>query len=54
MKELNFMFGKEGTDIIEKWIVEKLRTSFKLKQQFKITFAEAVAMIKTQAKQLCQ
>jgi len=53
-KGLIFMFGEEGTDIIEKWIVEKLRMSFKLKQQFKITFAEAVAMIKAQAKQLCQ
>jgi hypothetical protein len=53
-KELSFMFGEEGTDIIEKWIVEKLRMSFKLKQQFKITFSEAVAMIKAQAKQLCQ
>jgi len=49
-KGLIFVFGEEGTDLIEKWIVEKLRTSFDLKQQFKITFAEAVAMIKAQAK----
>jgi len=53
-KGLIFIFGEEGTDLIEKWIVEKLRTSFDLKQQSKITFAEAVAMIKAQAKQLCQ
>ena len=53
-KGLIFIFGEEGTDIIEKRIVEKLRTSFDLKQQSKITFAEAVAMIKAQAKQLCQ
>ena len=52
-KGLIFIFGEEGTDLIEKWIVEKLRTSFGLKQQSKITFAEAVAMIKAQAKQLC-
>lgn len=53
-KGLIFIFGEEGTDLIEKWIVEKLRTSFDLKQQSKTTFAEAVAMIKAQAKQLCQ
>ena len=53
-KGLIFIFGEEGTDLIEKWIVEKLRMSFNLKQQSKITFAEAVTMIKAQAKQLCQ
>jgi len=52
-KGLNFMFGEEGTDLIEKWIVEKLRISFNLKPQFKITLAEAVAMIKAQAKESC-
>lgn len=53
-KGLIFVFGEEGTDIIEKRIVEKLRTSFDLKHQSKITFVEAVAMIKAQAKQLRQ
>ena len=53
-KGLIFIFGEEGTDLIEKWIVEKLRTSFDLKQQSEIAFAEAVAMTKAQAKQLCQ
>jgi hypothetical protein len=53
-KGLISMFGEEGTDLIEKWIVEKLRTSFNLKQQFNTAFAEAVAMIKAQPKQLCQ
>jgi len=53
-KGLISIFGEEGPDLIEKWIVEKLRTSFDLKQQSKITFAEAVAMIKAHAKQLCQ
>lgn len=51
---LTLMFGEEGTDLIEKWIVEKLRTSFNLKRQSKITFVEAVVMIKAQGKQLCQ
>jgi hypothetical protein len=49
-KGLIFMFGEEGTGLIEKWIVEKLRMSFNLKQQFKITFAKAVAMIKAKQK----
>lgn len=43
---LTLMFGEEGADIIENWIVEKLRMSFNMKHRSKITFAEAIAMIK--------
>lgn len=44
---LNLMFGEEGADIIEKWIIEKLKTSFHLTNQSKITFAKAIRIIKS-------
>ena len=47
---LTSMFGEEGADIIEKWIIEKLRTSFDLKPRSKITFAKALDMIKARQK----
>ena len=47
---LTLMFGEEGADIIEKWIVEKLRMSFDLKQRSKVTFANAIDMIKARQK----
>lgn len=47
---LTTMFGEEGTHIIERWIIEKLRTSFDLKQRSKITLAEAIAMTKASEK----
>jgi len=43
---LTLMFGEEGADIIEKWIIEKLKANFHLKQQSEITFAKAIDMIK--------
>jgi hypothetical protein len=46
---LTLMFGEEGADIIEKWIVEKLKMGFNLKHQSKITFAKAINMIKARA-----
>jgi len=45
-KGLILIFGEKGADIIEKWIIEKLKISFNLKQRSKITFAGAIAMIK--------
>jgi len=50
LKGLDLMFGEQGKDLIEKWIVEKLKITFNLKQQSKITFTKAVEMIKTHAK----
>jgi len=47
---LTSMFGEEGADIIEKWIIEKLKISFHLKQQSEITFAKAIDMIKARQK----
>lgn len=47
---LTLMFGEEGADIIENWIVEKLRMTFHLKQRSKITFANAIDMIKARQK----
>ena len=47
---LTLMFGEEGADIIERWIVEKLRMTFHLKHRSNITFAEAIAMIKARQK----
>jgi len=49
LKGLDSMFGEQGKDLIEKWIVEKLKITFNLKQQSKITFAKAVEMIKAHA-----
>jgi len=49
-KGLALIFGEKGADIIEKWIVEKLRRSFNLKHPSKITFVEAVKMVKTRQK----
>lgn len=49
-KGLTLMFGEEGADIIEGWIIEKLRVSFDLKQQSKITFAKAIDMINARQK----
>lgn len=51
-KGLNSIFGEEGADTIGKWIIRKLRMSFYLKQRSKITFAEAIAMIKAVQKNL--
>lgn len=45
-KGLNSIFGEEGTYIIERWILKKLKMGFDLKQRSKITFAEAIATIK--------
>ncbi len=47
---LTLMFGEEGADMIENWIVEKLRMTFHLKQRSKITFANAIDMIKARQK----
>jgi len=47
---LALIFGEEGADIIEKWIIEKLRMSFDLKQRSKMTFAKAIDMIKARQK----
>lgn len=47
---LTLMFGEEGADIIEKWIIEKLKISFHLKQRSEITFAKAIDMIKASQK----
>ena len=47
---LTLMFGGEGAGIIEKWIIEKLKMSFDLKQQSKITFAKAIDTIKARQK----
>jgi hypothetical protein len=47
---LTLMFGQEGADIIEKWIIEKLKMGFNLKQPSKITFAKAIDMIKARQK----
>lgn len=43
---LTLMFGEKGADIIENWIIEKLKMSFNLEEQSKITFAKAIDMIK--------
>lgn len=43
---LNSIFGKEGTNLIDRWIVEKLKRNFALKAQSKISLAEAIAKIK--------
>ncbi|MDI6847718.1 MAG: hypothetical protein QMD23_06270 [Candidatus Bathyarchaeia archaeon] len=48
---LILMFGEEGADIIEKWIIEKLKMSFDLKQRSKITLAKAIDMIKARQKE---
>jgi len=45
-KGLNSIFGEEGTYIIERWILEKLKMGFDLKQRSKITFTEAITTIK--------
>ena len=47
---LTLMFGEEGADVIEKWVVEKLKMSFNLKRQSKITFAKAIDIIKARQK----
>jgi hypothetical protein len=47
---LTLMFGEEGADMIENCIVEKLRMTFHLKHRSKITFANAVDMIKARQK----
>jgi len=47
---LTLMFGEEGADIIERWIVEKLRMTFNLKHRSKTTFASAIGMIKARQK----
>lgn len=47
---LTLMFGEEGADIIEKWIIKKLKMSFDLKHQSKITFAKAIDTIKARQK----
>ena len=47
---LILMFGEEGADIIENWIIEKLKMSFNLKQRSKITFANAIDRIKARQK----
>jgi hypothetical protein len=44
---LTLMFGDEGADIIEKWIIEKLKTSFHLEHQSDIKFAKAIDIIKS-------
>lgn len=45
-KGLNSIFGEEGARIIEKWILQKLGISFELKVGSKLTFFEAIAIIK--------
>jgi hypothetical protein len=44
---LILMFGEEGANIIEKWIIEKLGQSFHLEKQPEMTFAKAINTIRT-------
>jgi hypothetical protein len=46
-KGLSLIFGEEGADVVEKWIVQKLTMKFELKQESKLTLAEAITMIRT-------
>jgi len=47
---LNSIFGKEGTNLIGRWIVEKLKRNFTLNEQSKVNLAEAIAEIKASQK----
>jgi hypothetical protein len=50
---LTSIFGEEGADVIERGIIQKLSQCFNLKHQSKLTFAEAVVVIKAKQKETC-
>ena len=50
---LNLIFGKQGADVLETAIVQKLQTSFGLAPKSKLTFAEAIGIIKAGQKKPC-
>lgn len=49
-RALSSVFGEEGAKIIEEWILQKMKQSFKLKQRPKLTFSEVVVTVKAKQK----
>ena len=43
---ITFLLGEEGSEIIEKLIVQKMIQTFKLRNKSKLTFVEAVQAVK--------
>ena len=52
-KRLGLIFGEQGADLLETAIVQKLQTSFGLAPKSKLTFAEAISIIKAGQKRSC-
>jgi len=52
-KGLGLVLGEHGAEAIEACIVERLVSSFELKQTSDLTLAKAIEMIRTAGKRIC-
>lgn len=48
---LTIMFGEEAAKLLRRWIIEKLKEDFRLKNPSTITFSKAVYLIKNKTRE---